>query len=123
MKPKWDDRKQGWCLPIRLLTADEKLAIERARPQWWVYFVQAGSDGPIKIGVALDVEKRRTQLQEASWEKLTILARVPGDQGTERMLHEEFRDFRIRGEWFRPDPVLLTFIDSLREELRKKVPA
>jgi len=79
----------------------------------WVYFIQAKSGGPIKIGKAANVRRRLKALQSASPEKLKILGatRVLSEPEVHRMFWKE----RIRGEWFEPSPALLRFIDAVRE--------
>lgn len=71
-----------------------------------VYFVQAGADGPIKIGFATDVRRRLTNMQTASAAELRLLAAIEGDQDHEAALHARLAPLRVRGEWFRDDPVL-----------------
>jgi hypothetical protein len=73
-----------------------------------IYFIQAGDDGPVKIGCAENVEKRRSALQTAHHDVLRILRSFPGERGVERSLHERFSNLRIRGEWFRFAPEMLT---------------
>lgn len=73
----------------------------------FVYFIQAGNAGPIKIGWALnDVVGRLAVLQIGSWEELRLLGVIPGSQEDERRLHASFAHARIRGEWFRASKVL-----------------
>jgi hypothetical protein len=67
----------------------------------YVYFIQAGSQGPIKIGVADDVEYRLSELQTGNAETLHIVGCVPGDGRLEKELHRRLASVRIRGEWFR----------------------
>lgn len=65
-----------------------------------VYFIQAGEDGPVKIGVAKNPEKRLPALQVNCVAKLRPLGVVNGDRETERSLHARFAASRVRGEWF-----------------------
>jgi hypothetical protein len=78
-----------------------------------VYFVRAGPDGPVKIGLARDVARRLKTLQTASPVPLLLLGVVPGDAKVERQLHRRFAGSRLRGEWFTPSPELLAHIDAL----------
>lgn len=72
-----------------------------------VYFVQATSGGPIKIGVSQDVQKRLDGIQTYQAEPIFILAMIKdGDVAVERKLHEQFAAHRLRGEWFEPGPVI-----------------
>jgi hypothetical protein len=77
-----------------------------------VYFIRSGTDGPIKIGKASDVMRRLSGLQSAHAEELRLLATTRAV--TEDELHQRFAHLRMRGEWFRAEPELLAFIDSMR---------
>lgn len=77
----------------------------------WIYFIQVGNDGPIKIGfTAGNPRARLSKLQIGNPEKLKLLAAVPGSFEDEQAIHATFVALRIRGEWFRPDPILHGFI-------------
>ena len=85
-----------------------------------VYFIQAGENGPIKIGIAKHPGRRLIALQSARNESLRLLAHMPGDMATEWSLHMKFAAHRIKGEWFAPSDeimaevaVALTFDQSL----------
>lgn len=68
----------------------------------YVYFIQAVSGGPIKIGWAADVGSRFNSLQVAHWSELKILAVAAGTRDLEKLLHTKFIKHRVRGEWFDP---------------------
>ena len=72
----------------------------------WTYIIRAGKDGPVKIGIAGDVMGRLAGLQIAQPEKLKIIRLIRGNG--ESALHHHFAKNRIRGEWFRFDPSMLT---------------
>lgn len=78
----------------------------------FVYFIQQGTDGPIKIGSSVDPQARLRALQTANPHPLRLLAKAPGDVRDERALHERFSEHRINGclEWFSPAPDLLAHI-------------
>jgi hypothetical protein len=82
------------------------------------YFVQAGTDGLIKIGHARDIGSRMCELQTGCPNELTLLAVEPGGRDTERRLHARFLEYRIRGEWFSPNPEILEYVSSLNEQRR-----
>lgn len=86
----------------------------------WVYFVQAGSDGPIKIGVSADPVRRLHLLQTNHYAALSILGVIPGDQRLEAHLHVQFREWRIRDEWFEPVAELLDYIALASSEPPRK---
>ena len=67
-----------------------------------IYFIRAGLHGPVKIGhTAGHPEERMRSLQVSCWDQLHLLAFIPGDTTTERLLHKRFSGDRMRGEWFR----------------------
>lgn len=98
--------------PLRLASSGEESS-EDATPSC-VYFIRQGDDGPIKIGFATNPAKRKRQLQTSVADTLHTLLTLPGTRATEAHFHERFADLRLRGEWFRPDPVLLDFIQQAR---------
>lgn len=69
-----------------------------------VYVIQAGEQGPFKIGHVRggrgEVAQRRTALQCGCPEELIVRAVVPGGIEIEELLHRFFERYRVRGEWF-----------------------
>ena len=84
---------------------------KKKRPSTEVYFIQAGADGPIKIGIAGDSFCRLQELQTGHYEELRLLGFVAIEEYPEKDLHGRFADLHIRGEWFRPGQHLLEFIE------------
>lgn len=86
-----------------------------AAAESWVYFVQAKTGGPVKIGRSAAPRARVASLQTANAAELCILATMPGGAAVERTLHTSFAADRVRpgGEWFRPSPALVAFIREL----------
>jgi site-specific recombinase XerD len=84
--------------------------------QNFIYFSQAGENGPIKIGRSVDVDRRAADIQVSSAEKLRVLATISSDPALERELHQRFAAFRLNGEWFSPAEPLIAFIDSLPKQ-------
>jgi hypothetical protein len=75
----------------------------------FVYFVQAGARGPIKIGFTWNVKRRMDALQTGCPRKLILLGTIECEnaQDREAELHRRFADLRIdRSEWFRWSPAL-----------------
>jgi hypothetical protein len=68
-----------------------------------VYFVQAGPDGPVKIGTSMvcAYEKRLSTLRSNNHEELLPLRHVRGDHRLEAKLHRYFVSMRLHREWFR----------------------
>lgn len=72
----------------------------------FVYILQDGTDGHIKIGWAANPFDRLKQLQTGNSRQLRLLycedlGSKCGAVRAERMLHKEFAGHRVRGEWFR----------------------
>jgi hypothetical protein len=91
----------------------------------YVYFVQSGRGGPIKIGKARDPKVRLRELQVGNPVALTLLATLREEQSCdcreerwiEKSIQNRFSDLRIRGEWYRPERPLLYFIQTVRKHL------
>lgn len=79
-----------------------------------IYFIQRGTDGPIKIGfTASDETKMRlTYMQVGCPWPLTERALIDGDEIAEKAMHRKFDYARVRGEWFYPVVEILQFIES-----------
>jgi hypothetical protein len=75
-----------------------------------VYFIRVGDR--VKIGLSRDVERRLRAHQISSPDPLSIWHLVEGDLETERRLHRQFADARIRGEWFRITPEIEAFVSG-----------
>jgi DNA-binding transcriptional regulator YdaS (Cro superfamily) len=79
-----------------------------------LYFLQAGMDGPIKIGgTKLAIEKRLSAIQNGCPYKIRILLTVEGTRTQERALHRAFENDRSHGEWFLASDRLLSTIGKI----------
>lgn len=79
-----------------------------------IYIIQAGEDGPIKIGFTdRDPHGRLHAIQSHNHNKLVLLAVFEGDRKREKLLHQRFAELHLHGEWFRPDDKLLQFIAGM----------
>jgi excisionase family DNA binding protein len=88
-----------------------------------VYFVEAGENGPIKIGhTDASVASRISWLQTGSPVPLRLLASMPGDRDVEAKLHGKFVNTRIRGEWFERTETLMRIIRRYAIATKKPVP-
>lgn len=76
-------------------------------PSAFVYFIQGEDEGPIKIGAAIDPVKRMRGMQTGYPYKLRILATHPGGYTFERYLHWYLWRYKIRGEWYKPGPLVM----------------
>lgn len=68
-----------------------------------VYFIAAQS-GPIKIGMAANPKARLAGLQTSHHERLELLATCRGGANQERLYHYQFKEHRLKGEWFKRVP-------------------
>lgn len=77
-----------------------------------IYFIQS-SDKSIKIGFTNQNPLARLKaLQTGSNLELTLLGVINGDKNRELRLHDRFKEFRIRGEWFKNSKELVNFINE-----------
>lgn len=101
--PQPCEAKVGWSAPDFLIRAmtPEYLRLEKAFPAF-VYVIQSGEDGPVKIGSAGRPSKRLANMQTGCWQDLFLRAAVPTPRSTavELAAHVLARDYSIRGEWF-----------------------
>lgn len=67
----------------------------------WVYFIQAGTNGPVKIGTADSPRLRCEHFQTGNHRPLSVVHKFRGSIEDEHALHELFTDLHVRGEWFR----------------------
>ena len=76
-----------------------------------VHFMHATDGGAIKIGTAVDVDRRQKQLECLYGQPLQVLKVRPGGEPEERAMHERFKAHRIgRTEQFRPGHDLMEFL-------------
>lgn len=84
----------------------------------FVYFMQAGASGPVKIGFSgTSVERRIAGNQTGCPQPIALLGVVVGDIQLERRFHKAFRTCALRGEWFTPHPRLISFIKKVAKPL------
>ena len=77
-----------------------------------VYFIQAQVSRAIKIGFAVDVERRLKEIQTGNPEVLEVVGAMPGTVRAEKSLHRQFRADHIRGEWFEASAALVDYIEG-----------
>lgn len=75
-----------------------------------VYAIWAETSDLVKFGYTVDVRKRFSNLRAGCPDALHLLMDIPGGEALERELHFRFRDFRVRGEWFKPGPPVLDLL-------------
>ena len=75
---------------------------------FYTYFLQAGDDGPIKIGSTKNLIARLRTLGTMGPLPLRLLGTMRGNH--EGLGHTRFSAFRSHGEWFMPSKPVLEFI-------------
>lgn len=80
----------------------------------FIYFLQAGPGGPIKIGISADPAARLVELQTGCPWPLFCLFKAEGSVQNERDLHAVFDEDRIHREWFHPSRPLLGLIEAAK---------
>lgn len=103
------------CLVRRGIIAPKGTSLSIVRSPPLVYFIQAGTGGPVKIGRSMNPTERLPTLQTGNPSVLRILATMPGGPVVETSMHALFAKERVRpnGEWFHPSPELLGFIAEI----------
>src|ERR1700761_1608274 len=77
----------------------------------FIYFLQVGMDGPIKIGFTnSNVRQRARTLQAISPHVLRWIGVFPGTKTDERNAHLLLKNCSVRGEWFYPTVEVMAFI-------------
>lgn len=75
----------------------------------YIYVIQAGGRGPVKLGYGNNPIWRLIQLQIGSWEELHLrgaVAVIDGDhKALEVAVHKAAKPKWIRGEWFSLEPL------------------
>lgn len=105
---------------LRQLAKSHQVILKFDRPKlrrdaagWcYVYFVSDGES--IKIGRAVNVLNRLRAMQSGSAKPLTVLATFLTDNSIESELHRRFKAAHVKGEWYRPAPELLAFIERVK---------
>lgn len=79
----------------------------------YIYLIQSGSGGPVKIGLTTgDPAKRLAQLQTGNPMPLAIVGQIYGDRRVERHLHTAFQCHNLQGEWFAPAPAIFAAFEA-----------
>lgn len=81
-------------------SANEGALADQSRTTGYIYFIRAGRTPWVKIGWALDPEKRLGELQTGNPHKLHLIGYLPGTQRDETGWHYRHAHNGRRGEWF-----------------------
>jgi hypothetical protein len=110
-------KKQGRDVRAKEKEGQAQVTAKPRSKASWVYFIQdVDRRGNIKIGfTARTVDKRIAELGTGSPVLLVVLRKVRAPRSFEAWLHERFAEERQYGEWFRPSPRVLAFIDQVKD--------
>ena len=109
-------RQDAEELEQRLAAGTVPVGATRKRPsrQSYVYFVQSGQKGPIKVGYTTQEPRDRLYaMQTGNPERLNMLAAIPGGPELESAMHVAFAGYHIEGEWFRYEGDVKRVVDEL----------
>lgn len=95
---------------IRAGTFSGPVRVRKQDRKGWIYFLQARSGGPVKIGFSSNPRLRLNRCQVGSPVELRIVGQYRGSQSDEVAAHQELFRYREHGEWFRLDIMVVDFI-------------
>lgn len=75
-----------------------------------VYVIRSDDTDMVKIGTTVDIAERMKTLRIGNPSTFTILRVLHGGRAEERWMHLRFASLRVRNEWFRFDPEMLTAV-------------
>ena len=79
-----------------------------------VYFIQAGENGPIKIGASSVPEMHLDRLQQGNHEELRLIAVIPGERSLEKKVRADLKAFELGRKWFHATDEVLNYIEKIR---------
>lgn len=81
----------------------------------YIYVIQEGEDGPIKLGCSKHPRKRMQELQVGNPNRLHLILQRKGDRLDEKRLHHMLSVHHLSGEWFEYCFPVRTIIEELNE--------
>lgn len=79
-----------------------------------VYVVSATATGLVKIGYTKHIKNRIAVLRNSSPHAISLVHSFRGKRSDERALHARFSTLRVRGEWFRNEGELASWIAEVQ---------
>ena len=76
-----------------------------------VYLIVCEETQTCKIGYSQDAQSRLVQLQTSNPFKLKLKAVISGDAKLEKEIHNKFKEFKLRGEWFEYNSIIKGFFE------------
>jgi hypothetical protein len=119
--PYWSDRDIYTRFKKRTKDIERKKRAKESKrraavqpSKTYIYFIQQGEDGPIKVGYSTSPKERLKALQTASPYALHLFKVVEGNEEMEKQIHSRFAEVQLQGEWFQPTESLLAYIEALK---------
>lgn len=79
-----------------------------------VYFIQAGDNGPIKIGASSSPWEHVKILQQGNHQELNLIAEIPGDRNLEQKVRADLKPFERGRKWFDATDEVLDYIEKVQ---------
>lgn len=108
IRPPYRSRSRG-----HETTESAPRACSYAEARRVIYVLKAEGLDRYKIGYSSDVERRLIGMQSLSPVDLECLGVLEGGVPDERILHDQFDAFRVKGEWFRGSPEMDALVATL----------
>lgn len=115
------DSKAMRSLPRIRLGPPKPKGPTRPMPEY-IYFIQDDRGGPIKIGRSEVYPNDRMRVIQIHYPyPLHILGTILTENPrAEAAVHDYFSHLRLEGEWFRPEPELIKFIEDHAEPYERQ---
>lgn len=80
-----------------------------------IYFILCPARNAVKIGRSINAKRRLSELRSQLFDDLELLKIIESDRSAllEKELHEKFKSYHIKGEWFKYNSNLKDFIEKL----------
>ncbi len=92
---------------------------KKQQPKTWVYFARARRSKLIKIGYSMQPVVRVNSVAKEVKEPVNIIFTLDGGYAEEQAFHKRFAHCRSRGEWFREEVDLATFIRQTQISIKQ----
>jgi hypothetical protein len=113
--PRWEEYNKKKAEAERMQKYKKEIQESNVKSKLdYVYFIQGVCGGAIKIGRSKDPEMRLKTLQTGYPDTLHILLLIPGSAKIELQIHEELEQYRLNGEWFKPEKPVMDKIKELK---------
>ena len=78
----------------------------------YIYFIQAGEGGPIKVGfTSMKPERRISHIQTGCPWPIKVIGLIEGDAADEKRIHKQLAPYKTKGEWFSPVAEVLRAVE------------